>query len=267
MSKIFVGFVFGALTFAGSLFTSPGTPGGQDAGTLHNNSCVRCHSRISAPAELTGRYLDWHLSPHKKAGVACDKCHGGDPHAADEAKAHQGVLRPSLAGSRLNEANEATTCAECHRAIADSFVESKHYERLKSSGLGPTCTSCHHHMANTVARLPSQGESLCAFCHSSENGLLPPNPAIVRNAKNALDAMMRTDRMISWVSELLAEAEKKKINVASEKEDLRLLEQTLIEAKVGWHAFTLEGPLRKAEKSFDEAVHVRDRLAKKLGDR
>jgi hypothetical protein len=46
---------------------------------------------------------------------------------------------------------------------------------------------------------------------------------------------------------------------------MRLLQQLFLEAKVGWHAFTLEGPRVKAEKAFEESLRIRDQLMKKLG--
>jgi Cytochrome c7 and related cytochrome c len=234
-------------------------------GGAPNNGCVKCHSRLSTPAGMSSRFLDWRASAHAAAGVACDKCHGGDAAARDAANAHTGMLPPSNRNSRLHEMNAPETCGSCHRAIASSFVESEHYRRLKASEGGPSCISCHGHMGSSVARAPLEGESLCTFCHNVVNGPLPQRPDIVKKAKSTLDTIARTNYAVAWINELLEQARKKKLNVAAEREDLRLLKITLYEAKAGWHAFTLEGPAAKAGKSFDEAVRVKDRLSKKLG--
>jgi len=217
------------------------------------------------PAEMSNRFLDWRASSHAGAGVTCDKCHGGDAIARDPAKAHAGVLPPSNRNSRLHEMNAPETCGRCHGAVFNSFIESEHYQRLKNSGLGPSCITCHSHMGSSVARAPSDGESLCTFCHNSVNGLLPQRPDIVKQAKTTLAGIARTNYMVAWIDELLGQAEKKKLNVTDEKEDFRLLKITLAEAKAGWHAFKLEAPAAKAEKSFDEAVKIKDKLSKKLG--
>ncbi len=247
------------------VYTAESSASRSRQGGAPNNGCVKCHSRLSMPAGMSGRFLDWRASAHAAAGVACDKCHGGDAAARDAAAAHTGMLPPSDRNSRLHEMNAPETCGSCHRAIASSFVESEHYRRLKASEGGPSCISCHGHMGSSVARAPFEGESLCTFCHNVVNGPLPQRPDIIKKAKSTLDAIARTNYAVAWINELLEQARKKKLNVAAEREDLRLLKITLTEAKTGWHAFTLEGPAVKAGKSFDEAVRVKDSLSKKLG--
>jgi hypothetical protein len=235
----------------------------QDA--ARENGCVRCHSRLSTPAEMSNRFLDWRASSHAGAGVTCDKCHGGDAAMRDHTRAHVGVLPPSTRNSRLHEMNAPETCGKCHATVVNSFIESEHYQRLKASGLGPSCVNCHGHMGSSVARAAVEGESLCTFCHNAVNGLLPQRPDIVKKAKTTLDGIARTNYMVAWIGELLEQAGKKRLDVAAEKEDFRLLKITVAEAKAGWHAFKLEAPALKAEKTFDEAVRIKDRLSKKLG--
>ena len=233
--------------------------------TNTENTCVSCHSRISKPAALAGRYLDWYSSEHKKNGVTCDKCHGGDPSIRDVGKVHQAVQPPSMPASRLHEDKLPQTCGGCHRAVANAFIESTHYQRLKSSNLGPTCTTCHGHMASSIARYPPQGASFCAHCHNTVNGMLAPRPEIPKRAEATLEALGRANYIVVEVGDLLAEAQKRKLNVVEEKEDLRLLKGLLTEAKVGWHAFTSESVQTKAEKAFDEGMRLRNQLNKLLG--
>lgn len=233
--------------------------------TRQDNQCVRCHSTLSTPVELSGRFLDWRASRHGATGVTCDKCHGGDATSSDPAKAHSGIFRPGDKRSRLNDQNVPQTCAGCHQAIAATFVESQHYRRLRTSELGPSCADCHGHMGSAAARRPYEAESLCTYCHNTLNGLLPQRPDIVRSAKASLDAIDRTNYLVGWIEELLGQAEKQKLNVAEEKRDTELLKTSLANAKIAWHAFSLEGSMSRATKGFDEAVSVKDRLVKKLG--
>ena len=68
-------------------------------GNLRNNSCVKCHSSLREPLKISVHFFDWKNSRHDKAGVSCEKCHGGDPAAATMKAAHIGVSSPSAAGS------------------------------------------------------------------------------------------------------------------------------------------------------------------------
>lgn len=246
------------------IYSTASSASSNDRGALESNGCVQCHSRLSTPSEMSNRFLDWRASAHGAAGVSCDKCHGGDASAHDAAKAHTEMFPPSNRTSKLSEQNAPQTCGSCHRAVVNSFVESVHFQRLKNSELGPSCVHCHGHMGSSASRRSVEGESLCSFCHNTVEGLLPQRPDIVRKAKSTLDAITRTNYMAGWINELLTQAEKRKLNVTDEKEEFGLLKMTLAEAKSGWHAFALDGPLTKANKSFDDAIKVKDRLVKKL---
>jgi len=237
----------------------------EGAEVLKNNTCVRCHSNISSSSALTTRYLEWQLSAHGTNSVGCDKCHGGDPTAGDPKQAHQGVLAPTNPRSRLNDSTVPETCGACHKAIARSFVESAHYQKLKGSGMGPSCTTCHAHMASRVARNPSQGEALCTYCHNAVDGLLPQRPEIPGNSKAILDAIQRTEYVISWVNDLLVIAEKRHIGVDGEKKSLSTVKASLQGVKVAWHTFNLNGVLDMANGTFAQAVDIKDSLNKKLG--
>jgi hypothetical protein len=263
MHKLFASVLF--IVFLSGVATSDSSASRAEQDAARENGCVRCHSRLSTPVEMSNRFLDWRASSHAGAGVTCDTCHGGDAAARDPAKAHAGVFPPSNRNSRLHEMHAPETCGKCHATVVNSFIESEHYQRLKTAGLGPSCINCHGHMGSSVARAPLEGESLCTFCHNTVNGLLPQRPDIVKKAKSTLDAVARTNYMVAWIDEMLGQAEKKKLDVAAEKEDFRLLKITLAEAKAGWHAFKLEAPAAKADKSFDEAVRIKDKLSKKLG--
>ena len=214
---------------------------------------------------MTDRFLDWRASRHAASGITCEKCHGGDATARDPAKAHAGLFPPSNKNSKLHEMNSSETCGSCHRAVVAAFVDSKHYRLLKGNESGPSCISCHGHMTSSVARAPAEGNALCTFCHNTINGPLPLRPDIVTKAKSTIDAISRTNYMLRWINELIEQARKKKLNVRTEEEDLRLLKIRLAEAKASWHAFTLETPAANAAKTFDEAIRVKDKLSKKLG--
>ena len=75
----------------------------------------------------------------------------------------------------------------------------------------------------------------------------------------------RADYALKFAQNILKEAQDRKLGVTEELEDMKLLQQLMSEAKVGWHSFTLEGARVKAEKAFEESMRIRDALLKKLG--
>ena len=231
---------------------------------LRNNQCVQCHARASMPSDISGRYLDWHFSTHKANGVGCDRCHGGDATVVDARNAQTGIIHSSRKESRLSLENLPETCGACHKAIVNSFVESVHYQKLKTSGLGPSCNTCHTHMASSVATFPTDAATYCTLCHNSINGILPQRPDIPASAKKVMESIGRATYAVKLAQDLLKEAQDRRLDVAEQIEDMRLLQQLLQEAKVGWHSFTLEGTRVKAEKAFEEGLRIRDQLMKKL---
>jgi hypothetical protein len=242
------------------------TPGQRRSVGFKGNNCVTCHSRISSPPELSSRYLDWRVSPHKAAGVGCEKCHGGDALNRNTRTLHEGVIAPSNKASRIHESNLTETCGACHKDIVNSFVESTHHEKAKAAEFAPKCTTCHGHMASSVATYPAEAAGYCSRCHNTVNGMLPPRPEIPQQARALMEAIGRTNHIVKWIDELLSEAQRKNINVTKEKEDLRLLKRLLGEAKAGWHTFVIDGAIVKANKGFDDGISIRDRLTKKLGN-
>ena len=79
-----------------------------------------------------------------------------------------------------------------------------------------------------------------------------------------MSSLARASYMASLVDELLAEADRRKIDVADERDDVRLLHGLLNEARVGWHGFGLEAVRTKADKAFDQGLRIRKALQAKL---
>lgn len=98
-------------------------------------------------------------------------------------------------------------------------------------------------MASSVATYPIEASTYCTFCHSSINGILPQRPEIPAKAQKVMESLGRASYAVKWVQDLLKEAQDRKLDVAEQIEDLRLLQGLLYEAKIGWHAFNLDGVL------------------------
>ncbi|MBL8206628.1 MAG: hypothetical protein JNM09_20500 [Blastocatellia bacterium] len=248
------------------LFPSQSTfSSSQDAlATFRGNSCVTCHSRSNAQLQVTSRYAEWHMSVHREKGVGCEKCHGGDATAQEQAKAHAGVLAVNAPNSRLHPKNLTQTCGTCHQEIANTFTESKHFQNLKSAGLGPSCSTCHEHMASNVIYTPEQTSTLCASCHDSTNALMPKRPEIPGRAAEVMQSIRRANMVVMWADRLVDDAHIKKVDITAEEKEMNAVRTMRADAKISWHAFNLDVARKKADATFEEGTKVKDALRKKL---
>jgi hypothetical protein len=231
---------------------------------LRDNNCVSCHTRLTTPLRLTSRYAEWYMSKHKEKAVGCEKCHGGDPKISDEKKAHAGVIAPNDAKSRLHPQNLPETCNACHPGVVNSFVESTHYQKLKSAGLGPSCSTCHQHMASQVLYTPEETAAMCSTCHNSPNKLMPPHPEVPQKANEVMQSIRRAHTVVVLADRLFEEADKRKMDVSEEKKEQKIVKAVLAEAKISWHAFNLDSVRRKADNAFEMGTRVKDSLRAKL---
>jgi hypothetical protein len=235
-----------------------------DMAVYRNNSCVSCHSNDSLARASFHRYTEWFISLHKDKGVSCDKCHGGDPAAKEVRRAHAGVIKPAEALSRLHPRNLPGTCNSCHPGIVSSFVESLHYQKLTTSGMGPSCTTCHTHMATTVLHTPEETATLCAHCHDTINGIMPRRPEIPQKANEVMQSIRRANMMVLWADRLLEQGQAKKADISAEERDMKIVRALLVETKITWHSFNLDLTRKKADEAFEMGTKVKDSLRRKL---
>ena len=74
------------------------------------NVCVECHQNLEDT--LKDAVTNWQESVHKKAGVYCNDCHGGDPNdsdnAMDEKTGFIGIPKPK---------DIPKICSRCHSDV------------------------------------------------------------------------------------------------------------------------------------------------------
>ena len=142
-----------------------------------STSCEDCHSDPKFFVEyqkLYRYYQDWLSSPHRRGGVTCDDCHGGDPAAPEKVDAHEGVMPVSDPRSGLFYRNQPETCGECHKKESRQFEQSEHYRALVNQHGAPTCSTCHSAM-NRKPYYRDIVENTCRVCHYENNDDdLPP---------------------------------------------------------------------------------------------
>jgi hypothetical protein len=136
------------------------------------DECHDCHK--SREFKVTNKKiydynLDFEVSIHGVAELACTDCHGGDEGTTDMDQVHQGVMEP------VHFDNIPATCGECHGEQYEAFVTSSHYQLLKKNGSAPNCVTCHGAMDMDFI-FASRVRNTCQFCHNYESGTLPAIP-------------------------------------------------------------------------------------------
>jgi hypothetical protein len=213
-----------------------------DKGEKTENSCVHCHFRLPGSSFVGAESHSWTGSIHQRNGVTCDKCHGGNPQAAEEKEAHQGVLRSANPQSTVYFKSIPSTCGKCHGAQLSKFTQSVHYKMLESTGKGPECVTCHGSMVTSVLR-PDNVAALCERCHNERMGIFPYIP---QKAKAVL--------LLLRESKALLDADTKLYHPAEETANARLIRNarsSLYSATLDWHKFDLDTITGNLEQMYN----------------
>ncbi|MBI2346893.1 MAG: ammonia-forming cytochrome c nitrite reductase subunit c552 [Deltaproteobacteria bacterium] len=217
------------------------------------NACVTCHASLAPSARRAHDFSEWQGSIHARAGVMCEKCHGGNPGVSDAAGAHAGVVPATQKGSPLYYMRIQDTCGTCHGAEAAEFKKSFHFSELKRTGRGPTCTTCHGSMATAILT-PVQMEQQCSLCHVLRGG-----------ASQALVTLNQADAAVKrWAASLAKAAPAGKAGTAEEA-ILKAQQSALAEAKRKWHSLDMSDVLNRARSIIQAAQAAMQGLQLKSG--
>ncbi|NOQ25108.1 MAG: hypothetical protein GQ564_07065 [Bacteroidales bacterium] len=134
------------------------------------NLCGKCHSKDNKAIEGKGlkevdAYFDYSSSVHGKSleekgltiTAVCTDCH-----------TTHNMLKESDENSSVNPQHLVSTCAKCHKPIADEYLGSIHSFENESDKELPTCGNCHS--AHMISRI-DQDEFMieithqCGSCH------------------------------------------------------------------------------------------------------
>ncbi len=120
-------------------------------------SCKGCHRKLNP-----GLIADLEASPHERAPVTCEECHGSDHEAIFAAK---GEVPP-------------TVCGRCHEKAWEAFQRSRHGRHLMDGKPDPTLrthyfavgsctltTGCH----SIQKRYPDGSVGRCGACHPTHS--------------------------------------------------------------------------------------------------
>jgi hypothetical protein len=221
------------------------------------NRCVECHEEEVLPISLGHSFTEWRASSHAKSGISCEKCHGGDPKAADPGTAHAGVLPASDPASMIHGSKVAAMCGGCHQKEWKSFLGTVHAKAVSEDEPRATCLTCHDSMA-THLPTPAELRTRCAVCHEksvdAQNAL-----AVLASAKIHLH---RTHRILEQVKA----RDPKWAEGALER--FHELEQSFRTIQLEWHTFEMKKVLHdgmnvlKLTKLLDEEARLRAEMPK-----
>ena len=206
-----------------------------------DSSCVACHESAVGVPYLEHNLADWKKSPHAKAAITCEACHGGDATKTEKAAAHAGMLPSTDPKSRVYFTGIPETCGACHAAEAAAFRKSRHSAELKSSGRGPNCVTCHGSMANHVLA-PRELEMTCTLCH--------------RRPTQAYATLLSLDtagQAIGRLSKKIDRASASGVDVRAQQESLARAKAAYRSAVVDWHTFKMEAVLKASQEAAKQA--------------
>jgi hypothetical protein len=128
------------------------------------DNCGACHQKNRD--QTVGLFA---RSTHARSGITCNRCHGGDPFAAEKAAAHGGrfIGKPS-------SNDTLAMCGSCHRAQLAAFKTSRHFPERRGVAR-VDCSGCHGaHLVGAQSSNFSFGY-YCSGCHGLE--YLPELPS------------------------------------------------------------------------------------------
>lgn len=159
---------------------------GTPASAQQASRCADCHfAQNNIPAQ--DHLFDWDRSPHGRANVGCEKCHGGNPTVFESSLAHRGILNSGNPKSPAHRSNLPATCGGCHVGPFVAFQDSRHYELLKGGDEhGPTCSTCHDPVAGELLS-PKALEKQCSACHGPRE--VAPRAERARNARTMYESL------------------------------------------------------------------------------
>jgi cytochrome c7-like protein len=235
--------------------------------SAQQSRCVDCHLGTTAPSFATGsrdlemHLRDWDVSAHPRAGVGCEKCHGGDPTTFEPSLAHRGILHWTNPASPVHRMNLPKTCGTCHAGPFVAFQKSRHFALLEGGNpVVPTCTTCHG-AAGENRPSPKALERECARCHRpGQPAEHPEHPALGRKM---LEGVREARAMLKEARSLIGRVNDKtrrgRLEQAAQQIDVPLTEAT----QAG-HAFVydnleerLDTARRRLAALFEELANPR----------
>ncbi len=237
---------------------------------LGQNSCASCHIEQAGPASsreydrvrpfssaTIAHFDDWTRSAHRRAGVGCDACHGGQVGTYETFEAHQGILNSGNPASQVHRANLPETCGRCHTGQYTAFQQSQHFQLLREGDRrGPTCSTCHGQVVATLLS-PERLERQCAQCHGPDG--VAPRPGRPEDVRLLLegvsDARASLDAARRLLRDVRDESRRRDLEDAYEQAEV-----PLIQAIRAGHQFVFDGLRERLATARERVAALLERL-------
>jgi hypothetical protein len=194
------------------------------------NSCLHCHVGLPDTTLVGAKYASWKTSIHAKEGITCDRCHGGNPDAAQEKAAHTDVHNSGNPLSRVYFKKIPATCGACHWRDYNAFRQSAHYDMLEKKGAGPTCVTCHESHSTRIVT-PQEIPGTCEECH---NAGMHIDPQVPERAQALLLLVDETSILVRLAGDKVQTS-----GGQAFQESWQRISQAMTTVRDGWHAFNL----------------------------
>jgi hypothetical protein len=235
--------------------------------SAQQSRCADCHFANPTGPGVGSRdwevhLRDWDLSAHARAGVGCDRCHGGDPTTFEPMAAHRNILHWMNPSSPVNRVNLPKTCGACHTGPFVAFQKSRHFALLQGSNpVVPTCTTCHG-AAGENRPSPKTLEQTCASCHRpGRPAEHPEHPAMGRKMLEGVrDARAMLKEARSLIGRVTDQPRRTRLEQAAQQIDVPLTEAT----QAG-HAFVYDELEERLATARRRLTALLDELANPVG--
>lgn len=218
--------------------------------------CADCHIANPYTEPAQAHLHDWSLSPHGRADIGCDRCHGGNPDTFESSQAHQGVLSSFNPSSPVHRTRLPRTCGACHVGPYANFQASRHFELLSQGDRRvPTCSTCHGSVGGRLLS-PQSLERQCAECHGPDG--IEPRPGRPADARLLLEGVADVRESLDAARHLLDRVRDEDRRNALEEAYLQA-EVPLIEARRAGHRFVFD-------QLEERLATARGRVAALLGE-
>ena len=232
------------------------------AAQLHPSLCADCHFANSGKPNPTHLH-EWDSSAHERAGVGCEKCHGGNPNTVESFLAHQSIVRGRGPETPTHLSRLPRTCGGCHTGPYVQFQKSRHAELLEHGDYnGPTCSTCHGNVAAYLLS-PKGLESECNSCHG--RGKKAERLEYGADARALLQNVQEVRKLLNTARPIIKRTKDVALRTSREY-DYEQAQVPLTEAVHAGHAFVFTDARERLGVARARADALLERLANR-GDR